>query len=80
MFLQDNSGGGPKDLNDAINSAIQYTKELRSAIFEFDSAGETYSIFWKIDLYDLAYNMGSDDPANVDATRRVLTVLHASEY
>ena len=48
--------------------------------FEFESAGETYSIFWKIDLYDLAYNMGSDDPANVDATRRVLTVLHASEY
>ena len=48
--------------------------------FEFESAGETYSIFWKIDLYDLAYNMGSDDPAKVDATRRVLTVLHASEY
>ena len=48
--------------------------------FEFESAGETYRIFWKIDLYDLDYNMGSDDPANVDATRRVLTVLHASEY
>jgi len=41
MFLQDNSGGGPKDLNDAINSAIQYTKELRSAIFEFDSAAKS---------------------------------------
>ena len=40
MFLQDNSGG-PKDLNDAINSAIQYTKELRSAIFEFDSAAKS---------------------------------------
>jgi len=42
MFLQDNSGGGgPKDLNDAISSAIQYTKELRSAIFEFDSAAKS---------------------------------------
>jgi hypothetical protein len=48
--------------------------------FQDEAAGETYSIFWKIDLYDLAYNIGSDDPANVDATRRVLTVLHASEY
>ncbi|MDR6267273.1 DUF3768 domain-containing protein [Roseobacter sp. N2S] len=48
--------------------------------FEFEIAGNTYSIFWKIDLYDRDYCMGSDDPANVAVTRRVLTVLHASEY
>ena len=40
--------------------------------------GET--VFWKIDLYDQDYSMGSSDPANVSVTRRVLTILHASEY
>jgi hypothetical protein len=48
--------------------------------FEFDIAGNDYHIFWKIDLYDKDYSMGSNDPADVAVTRRVLTVLHASEY
>jgi hypothetical protein len=48
--------------------------------FEFDIAGNDYHIFWKIDLYDKGYSMGSNDPADVAVTRRVLTVLHASEY
>ena len=38
MFLQDNSGSGPKDLTEALRNLCQYTKDLRSAIFEFDSA------------------------------------------
>lgn len=48
--------------------------------FEFEIAGNSYSIFWKIDLYDTAYNMGSENPSDVSVTRRVLTILHASEY
>lgn len=48
--------------------------------FKFDIAGNHYHIFWKIDLYDNDYSMGSNDPADVAVTRRVLTVLHASEY
>ena len=48
--------------------------------FEFEIAGNSYHIFWKIDLYDQDYNMGSSNPANVNVTRRVLTILHASEY
>ncbi len=48
--------------------------------FDFEIAGNSYHIFWKIDLYDKDYSMGSDDPADVAVTRRVLTVLHASEY
>jgi len=48
--------------------------------FEFEIAGNAYKIFWKIDLYDKDYGMGSDNPADVSVTRRVLTVLHASEY
>lgn len=48
--------------------------------FEFEVAGNSYRIFWKIDLYDTQYSMGSDDPANPQVTRRVLTITHASEY
>ena len=48
--------------------------------FDIETAGESHRIFWKIDLYDTDYAMGSDDPANLAVTRRVLTILHASEY
>ena len=37
-------------------------------------------IFWKIDLYDPDYLMGSPDRINLDHTRRVLTIMLASEY
>lgn len=36
--------------------------------------------FWKIDYYDLAMNQGSVDPANAEATMRVLTIMHSNEY
>ncbi|MEL7343297.1 MAG: DUF3768 domain-containing protein [Pseudomonadota bacterium] len=48
--------------------------------FEFEVAGNSYRIFWKIDLFDADYSMGSDDPGNTQVTRRVLTIMHASEY
>ena len=48
--------------------------------FEFEIGGNSYHIFWKIDLYDTDYSMGSDDPGNTQVTRRVLTIMHASEY
>ena len=48
--------------------------------FEFEVAGNSYQIFWKIDLYDTDYSMGSGDPGNTQVTRRVLTIMHASEY
>jgi len=40
--------------------------------------GETY--YWKIDYYDLALCFHSPDPANPAVTRRVLTIMHSSEY
>jgi hypothetical protein len=46
------------------------------AAFEVD--GETY--FFKIDYYDRAMRMHSTDPANVEVTTRVLTIMRASEY
>lgn len=48
--------------------------------FEFDIGDNSYRIFWKIDLFDADYSMGSDDPGNTQVTRRVLTIMHASEY
>nr|WP_299073053.1 DUF3768 domain-containing protein [uncultured Allomuricauda sp.] len=37
-------------------------------------------IFWKIDLYDTNYTYGSEQPHDLKQTRRVLTVMLASEY
>ena len=44
----------------------------------FNLAGET--LFWNIDYYDPTLTSGSDDPADPSATRRVLTIMLASEY
>lgn len=44
----------------------------------FDHAGQ--KMFWKIDYYDRAFEFGSEDPADLEQTRRVLTVMLADEY
>ena len=41
---------------------------------------EGQKLFWKIDYYDPSLLNGSEDPANVEVTRRVLTVMFAEEY
>ena len=46
-------------------------------VFDFHGA----ELMWKVDYYsDADLRFGSDDPANADATQRVLTVLLAEEY
>lgn len=44
----------------------------------FDYMGERCN--WKIDLYDKSYRFGTEDPANLNKTNRVLTIMLASEY
>lgn len=41
---------------------------------------EGQRIFWKIDCYDLAMEYGSPNAADVAVTRRIMTVMRATEY
>lgn len=38
------------------------------------------AVWWKIDLFDQAYNMGSPNPSVLLKTRRVLTILFPDDY
>lgn len=38
------------------------------------------SYFWKIDYYDQNLEYLSPDPANPELTRRIITIMHTSEY
>ena len=44
----------------------------------FEFQGER--LFFKIDYYDLALEFGSEDPADASVTRRVMTIMLASDY
>lgn len=44
------------------------------------SPADDHRVYWKIDLYDLDYDYGSDAPSDPNQTRRVLTLLLPSEY
>jgi Protein of unknown function (DUF3768) len=46
------------------------------AIIELDN--ENY--FFKIDYYDVDMEHGSEDPSDPTVTRRVMTIMHSSEY
>jgi hypothetical protein len=37
-------------------------------------------VFWKIDYFDPTMTRGSENPADAERTRRVLTVMLADEY
>lgn len=44
----------------------------------FELGGER--LFWKIDYYDRDFRYGSPNPSDPAVTRRVLTIMLASEY
>ena len=44
----------------------------------FTLAGHKF--FWKIDYFDIKMEFGSEDPADLTKTTRVLTIMLAEEY
>lgn len=51
--------------------------------YEFHDMGSIHigehTIFWRIDLYDADYHWGAETPTDLDATRRVLTIMLAGD-
>lgn len=44
----------------------------------FEMSGDT--IFWKIDYYNETFDGGSENPADAQITRRILTIMRADDY
>ncbi|MEE4211585.1 MAG: DUF3768 domain-containing protein [Parvularcula sp.] len=72
-FTPDNDPYGERDFG-----AIYQGSEGRWTTTRPAQSSET--VFWKIDAYDPDLQFGSEDPANPAVTRRVLTIMLASEY
>jgi len=72
-FTPDNDPYGERDFG-----AIYLDGEGRWTTTRPARPAET--MFWKIDAYDRDLQFGSEDPANPAVTRRVLTIMLASEY
>lgn len=71
-----------EDLTQAVTEFSDFTEdndphgEHDFGTFEF----HRHKCFWKLDLYNLDYSMGSDDPSDLSKTRRILTIMLADEY
>ena len=72
-FTPDNDPYGERDFGTIYQDCIGRWTTARPA-----RPAET--VFWKIDAYDRDLQYGSEDPANPAVTRRVLTIMLASEY
>ncbi|MDV4146469.1 MULTISPECIES: DUF3768 domain-containing protein [Shimia] len=63
-FTEDNDPHGTHDFG--IFTVTEGEREVR--------------LYWKLDLYDTRYEFGSDDCADLNKTRRVLTILLPEDY
>lgn len=72
-FTPDNDPHGERD----FGAIYQGLDGVWSALRPVDVA---LTVLWKIDAYDRALRFGSEDPADPAVTRRVLTIMLASEY
>ena len=74
-FTPDNDPYGERDFG-----AIHQGRDGRWTAAYPAQSDPVETVFWKIDAYDRALQFGSEDPANPAVTRRVLTIMLASEY
>lgn len=72
-FTPDNDPYGERD----FGAIYQGVDGVWSTLRPVDVA---MTVFWKIDAYDRALRFGSENPADPAVTRRVLTIMLASEY
>lgn len=72
----------PEELAQLVADFYDFTEqndphgERDFVVFEFHQ----HKLFWKIDAYNQDYSMGSDDPADLSKTYRVLTIMLSEEY
>jgi len=75
-------GQSPLDIIEIVQAFDTFTpdndphREHEFGSFKF--GGET--CFWKVDLYDAELRYGSPDPTDLSKTKRVMTIMLASEY
>jgi hypothetical protein len=72
-FTPDNDPYGERD----FGAIWQGLDGVWSALRPADVA---VTVLWKVDAYDRELRFGSEDPADPAVTRRVLTIVLASEY
>lgn len=74
---------------EGIVAQAQLLKEIRSYEFGDDDGPERdfgtidfrgNRVLFKIDYFDLDLHYGSEDPADASITRRVMTIMLASDY
>ncbi|OWQ91703.1 DUF3768 domain-containing protein [Sphingopyxis witflariensis] len=74
-FTPDNDPYGERDFG-----AIYLTRDGKWTAAKPTDGEPLETVFWKIDAYDRNLRFGSEDPADPAVTRRVLTIMLASEY
>ena len=82
--------GGVRSLgNLAVDRIVEAVRKFDNFTYDNDPYGEHdygsvvvggNKVLWKIDYYDPDLQYGSPDPSNPDVTKRILTIMLASEY
>ncbi|MEJ8563294.1 DUF3768 domain-containing protein [Yoonia sp. GPGPB17] len=81
-LVSDNDDANAEDLLAAIRAFDDFNTD-NDPHGEHDFGSLTFCgtrIFWKIDLYDQDFAFGSEEPANLEKTQRLLTIMLPEEY
>lgn len=75
-----------EDVQSRVLSAVREFKDFDKDNDPYDEHDfgavdiDDEKVFWKIDYYDNDLAGGSENPADPSVTKRVLTIMQASEY